>query len=485
MIKTLNFALGALFVGGLVSCGGGEPTDEPTGPGFLGEDVTALNSQYMELTAAGAANATYQWQQSAGEAATIIDGVDSSTLRFLTPANVSAGQSISFTVERVEGSTVTSDTIDVILSPCDAAQGDIFIDCVAPGFGALRSYEQENDNPEGYKDGVYFKGEGDRHLVWRLVETLDPEHQTVIEIDFGANDPLGEIETNAWFGVGAPDDLGPPSTNRVDLTAYAGGAISFDFRQLNGEGAQIDAGMECGWPCSSERKMALAQTEWQTMTIAIDDLVESGADISQLDMVFMFSEQWWAQGAHSFQLDNIRLSQTYQEPVIDEPAHPGMALSLNLLDETTNIMVGAGTAGLSLSADENGYTIDYTSEGGYTWFFSQFVTAENNIGFVDLTDYFHGELVLEYTVNSWGADTDGEFVINAWCGAGCGLFPNIPLPRADVGVRTEFRVTIAEMVKRGLDLSNVGRIFNFKLRNSTPEGISIIIHSVNIELQAE
>jgi len=306
----------------------------------------------------------------------------------------------------------------------------------------------------------------------------------VRHLEYGANDPLDEISANAWFGVGGPDDQNPVTTNVVDLSAYAGGAISFDYRQLGFSGTLIEAGMECGWPCTSEKKQTLTSHNWQTQTIGIDDLVTSGADITKLNVPFMVSTLWWSQGSGRYQIDNIRLSQTFEKPTVVEPPHPGTALKLNLLEGDDQQVVSAGTYGLTLESGAEGYTVNYTADGGYTWFNANFSNAENITQPKDLSDYYHGDLVVDYTVNSWGEDTEGEMILHASCGYGCGIFPNIGLTRAMANVRTEARLPITEFVAKGLDLTKVSSLFRFKLRNSLPEGISITIHEAYVEVPA-
>lgn len=449
---------------------------------LLGANISALNSQYVEIEAPETAGAIFQWSQVNGPAVTFIDA-QSATAKLLTPTEVATGERVTLKVERTEGSLVVSDTIDIILSQCSAGADDIFIDCVAPGFGALRSYEQVTDDA-GYRESVNYTSDPDRHINWYLVETGEPGHDTVIEINFGANDFLNEVNANGWFGIGAPNNGDTGLAQGMDLTQYQNGSISFDYRQIDGAFSIIESGMECGYPCTSERKPALTEYEWQTMTLSIADLVDSGADLSRLNVPFMFLPQWNYQPWSIFQIDNIRLSQIYTPPIIEEPVRPTGPLMLDLFDEGNNLEVSAGTYGVSLSQSSEGYTMDYTSEGGYTWFFSQF-TNGGSADFRDLSDYYHADLVLHYTVNSWGSDTEGSLIINAHCGAACGLFPSYVMPFTEANVPTVLRIPVAEFVARGLDLSRVHRLFQFKLRDTTTADISITLHELYLELPAQ
>jgi len=107
----------------------------------------------------------------------MVSGKDTDTLGLITPSVVQLGDRITFSVTRTEGSTVEKDSIDVVLSPCEAGADDIFVDCVAPGFGALRAYERL-DQDGTVEEGFHFKNSGDRHLVWRLVDTGEPGYDT-------------------------------------------------------------------------------------------------------------------------------------------------------------------------------------------------------------------------------------------------------------------------------------------------------------------
>ena len=453
---------------------------------YYAPEVTVLNSQYVEINILNVNVGNFQWRQTAGQAATIISGENSASLYLLTPSNVVNGEKLTFQIEHENAGTITTGAIDIIVNACDAGPDDMFIDCVAPSFGALRSYEAENDHPDGFVDGVYFNGYGDRHINWEMVDTGEPEHNTVIQIYYGANDPLNEINTNGWFGIGAPDDLGPPSAIRTDLSAYKDGSISFDVRQMDGEDGIIGLGLECGWPCTSEHKLITTTFEWQTVTIALADFIESGVDLTQLDVAFMFREPWWNQDAHTYQIDNIRLSKSYTRPIIDEPSRPASAPTIDLLAQGDNLKVGTGM-GIALTDPTGDLQADYDATGGYSWLYSEFIEKDelsdnSYLQFRDLSDYFHADLVINYTVNSWGFDTEGVFIVDAYCGPSCNLFPTIALPRTEEGAPSEFRIPVKEMVARGLQLDNVARIFQMKLRNSQPNGISITLHNVHLEL---
>ena len=482
-----KFALILLTATALIGCGSNSDrisSDTQTGNSvdYLAPDISALNSQYVEISILNVNTGTFQWQQTAGQKATIIDGENSASLRMLTPSNVVNGEQLTFHVEHSEAGTVTTGAINIKLNACDAGPDDLFIDCVAPTYGALRSYEAESDHPDGVVDGIHFNGNGYRHINWEMVDTGDPAHNTVIQVHFGANDPLNEINTNGWFGIGTPDDLGPPSVKRIDLSHYQDGAISFDVRQTDAEDGIISLGLECGWPCTSEQKIITTTYDWQTVTVALADFVESGVDLSQLDVAFMFREPWWAQDAHTYQIDNIRMSQSYSRPVINEPPRPDSAETINLLQASESLEIGKGM-GITLSNIDSGIQADFASNGGYSWLYTQFTDPSNNFSsFKNLSDYFHGEVVLNYSVNSWGEDTTGGFIVDADCGRACNLFPSIALPRIAAGTTTEVRIPIKEMVARGLVLENVSRIFQLKLFNSQPNGISITIHDLYLEL---
>lgn len=492
MIKLKNIGLFTALGLGLTACGGNGDRVSNTGAttssstaveaNLLGADISALNSQYIEIEASATSGASFTWSQVSGPAVTFLDD-ESNTAKLLTPAEVAIGERVTLRVERTEGSLVATDTIDIILSPCNAGADDIFVDCVAPGFGALRSYEQLHDE-SGFQESVNYSTDDGNHINWYLVETGETGHDTVIEIHFGANDPNNEVNANGWFGIGAPNNGNSDLVANMDLSQYANGSISFDYRHIDGAGTVVELGMECGYPCTSERKTMLTDFDWQTMTVSIAALAEAGADLTRLNVPFMFLSQWGSQRWNIFQIDNIRLSQTYIPPAIDEQARPAGPLFLDLLDESQNIEVGAGTYGVTLTQSPDGYTMDYSADGGFTWFFSQFMDGDR-ADFRDLSEFYHGELVIRYTVNSWGSDTEGSFVINSECGAACGLYPSYEMPFVEANVPTVLRIPVADLVARGLDLSKVFRIFQFRLRDNTTEGISMTLHEAYLELPAQ
>ncbi len=141
----------------------------------------------------------------------------------------------------------------------------------------------------------YFDNATSNHITWNLVDTGD-EHGTVIEAQFGSN--------------GANGVLFIQSAQPVNMSDYTGGSLVFDLKVL--DYAQTTAGMtfkiDCIYPCSTGDQSlgVVANGEWQTMTIAVADLVAQGLNLSSVNTGLVIYPTWGDQQGVKFQLDNIR-----------------------------------------------------------------------------------------------------------------------------------------------------------------------------------
>lgn len=504
MIKLKNIGLFTALGLGLAACGSNgdrvasvpdETTNETYTPpvldnsnaGFAGDDILAKNSQFVELPSRfSSANATFEWQQLSGPQAIIVAGANSDTLQLLTPSDVNNGEQITFELTVDDNGNIQQDQVTVHLSRCQNGQHVIFGDCVAPGYGAPSAYIQENI-PNAYRDGVHFDGQSDKHIMWNLVD-IGGSRGTVIEVHFGANDPMNSLEHNGWFGITSAYEQGDePLAAPMDLNSYAGGAIQFDIRQLDNSPAITGIGQECIWPCSGAHKFWQPTNDWQTVTVAIDDFVTSGINLATVNVPFMFREPWMNQDAHSFQLDNIRLLTDYTKPAVtlDEPPLPAVQPPEIDLLYNSDIGLSLNAVAMDYDIDRSAYLVDFSYGSGGRWLAAYFRSEpdQNSIRIPiprDLSDYFHGTLSLHFTVEDWQGDAHQRLLLTANCGTGCQTFPPFQSEQLPVGSEWLINIPVRDLVARGLDLSNVTELFSIKPQDGTSTRAAFYLRSATL-----
>lgn len=270
----------------------------------VGVNQTVYTSQVVTLTAA--ANAA--WRQVSGPEVEWLDQTGG-TARFISP-EVSAPTDLLFaaSVGNDEGE------VWVTVEPCTVSAEMVFEDCVAPSFGPWLAYE----SGDGAGEIFHREPSGDFHVQWRTSVTREGDPGEVIEVTWNANDPDNQRDARGWFGLAMS---GAAATEGADLRDYADGALSFDLRVLDaepGEGGEFIFKMECVYPCASA-EMPIPNGhisyEWQTHTFPISQLVSSGLDLSRVNHVFVIQPDWFEQDrVVTVEIDNIRLSKTYDRP---------------------------------------------------------------------------------------------------------------------------------------------------------------------------
>jgi hypothetical protein len=104
----------------------------------------------------------------------------------------------------------------------------------------------------------------------------------------------------------------------MDLSAWAGGTLQFDFQAVQ----ESTAGgndwvfkMDCEFPCGSGDQVlgtAFGTAEpavgvWESYSIAIDDLVTAGVELDHVDTPLVIFPSWGNQAGVVLRVDNIRL----------------------------------------------------------------------------------------------------------------------------------------------------------------------------------
>lgn len=277
-----------------------------------GPDITASNSQVVQLSAQTDASSAVRWSQTSGPTVSWIQ--QTGTQAALVTPDVSTIETLTLQAE----SNGITDTLNITVQPCSTNADMVFEECVSPGFGAWVSYES------GAATGPFFHqvGEGDYHVQWQAVDTGDADHQQVMEVTWNANDTDNTKAVRGWFGLAMPDLA---ATQGANLSDYADGELTFDMRMVYHEqpsnAAAFIVKMECIHPCSSG-EMPIANSasfDWQTHRYPISQLRASGLDITQVNHIFVIQPDWFNQEQNvTIQIDNIKLSRTVERPPISE-----------------------------------------------------------------------------------------------------------------------------------------------------------------------
>lgn len=255
------------------------------------------------------------WRQLGGPSVTLVStSATNGSVGFVAP-DVRQNAALQFEVTATAGGLTAQDTMSVAVQPCGATGDSVFGDCVAAGFGPWLAYESSARSGQL----LHYSGEGDYHVQWRAVDSGDNARGKVMEVRWNANDANHQEDAKGWFGLALPGNAG---TAGGDLSAYLDGAISFDMRVTYHEQPSAAAPfifkMECVHPCvSAEMPIRNGSTsfEWQTHTFTVRELVASGLNLNKVNHVFVIQPDWFNQEQNvTVQIDNIRLSKTYEPP---------------------------------------------------------------------------------------------------------------------------------------------------------------------------
>lgn len=182
------------------------------------------------------------------------------------------------------------------LGICQPKPGYIFSDCIDPGWYGISSWEiSYDDNIEN----MTMDPSADDLVQWKLEQSGDDEHGVVLDVQFSNHRANGRLRFHA-AGAG----------NFVDMSEYRSGLLEFDVRIIEWGIAEkkLVVRVMCGFPCGSDTLVVpLADThEWQRVQMPIQAFIDSGLDITRVDIGLALSPTWnRMQGMH-FQLDNIR-----------------------------------------------------------------------------------------------------------------------------------------------------------------------------------
>lgn len=135
----------------------------------------------------------------------------------------------------------------------------------------------------------------------------------IAEVDEAGRGKVVEFQWNTDEGVAFFQQTGA-----MDLSDWAGGTLEFDFRAVQESTAGGNSWVfkvDCGHPCGSGDQVlgsslgtqAPTLGQWQSYSVAIDDLVAAGLDLTNVDTPLVIFPGWGNQAGAILQVDNIRL----------------------------------------------------------------------------------------------------------------------------------------------------------------------------------
>jgi hypothetical protein len=367
---------------------------------------------------------------------------------------------------------------------CTADVCDLFKDQPISGRGVLADFEWKANGTGGY----HFQSASDAHVQWAFVYTQDPNHNTAIEVTFNANDPGDVVNDNGWFGIA----VGKTENATADLSAYANGAISFDMRVFkNGLIADnFDMKMECVYPCTSEEFWVpdgAVLGQWQTHTISIKRMIETGLDIKKVNNLFIIKPGWGGQrGQYVVHLDNIRLLKNYVAPSVTVPAKPLENKTLfyyqNGVSEGNRIYIANTLDGLGASFNEitdgSSTVIDLLTNidnmGLYLFVSGELYQRQN------LLDFYYGNVVFDLRVLNYAGNTNAlNFTVN--CGGRCRNVPSFTIGHPEAGSWFTYRIPVKTLVENGVDLTRVTERFMLTLVGTSQPGVHLQVNNIRWE----
>lgn len=278
------------------------------------------------------------------------DGADGvAWLQSSTPQNLSmyAGGELVFDVNVLDWGTNTSGIqVKVECSAGVCSSGDYFIgDSASLGTGVDNTIRINMDDlinnvgsnldlinvdvamvifpTWGDQQGVHFQVD---NAGFELPDVLTVYEENVTFWDIGVS---GDIDVEEIDEGGAHGNVVQFTWNTdtavaffqmepMNLSAWAGGTLEFDFQAVQASttgGNDWVFKMDCEYPCGSGDQVLGADLgtaaptigTWQTYSIAIDDLVVAGVELSHVDTPLVIFPSWGNQAGAVLKVDNIRL----------------------------------------------------------------------------------------------------------------------------------------------------------------------------------
>lgn len=136
------------------------------------------------------------------------------------------------------------------------------------------------------------------YITASMVDADDASRGKVLDIQYGPDGAYGLVFIQ--------------STSTKDMSAFAGGELSFDVRVLDyADAGSLNVRADCVHPCSSgDINIGMPGVgEWETVTLSVDLLTkDDGLDLTRVNTPFVVFPTWsyGAQNNVHLQVDNIR-----------------------------------------------------------------------------------------------------------------------------------------------------------------------------------
>ena len=307
----------------------------------------------------------------------------------------------------------------------------------------------------------YADGTSDNHINWALVDTGEEGHDTVVEVNFKADD----TSSGVFFFQ---------SAQSVDMSALDAGNLIFDIKvtdygtNTKGMAYKVD----CVYPCSTNDQVlgVVGDNVWETIIIPVSTLKVLGLDTTKVNAPLALLPVDGDQQGVTFQVDNVRWEKAGTEPGPD----PDPVAEEILYDDTlaTGLVFNSYNPDSAISFSEvseagRGTILEVTKTGANGNVYFEASTA------YDLTGRLSGdELVFDVNVTS----TDANVTLLVKFDSG---WPNVSdhsVTILTLGEWSEVRINIADMLTSGNSLaagtanaSEVNNIFVIE-----PQGIMTV-----------
>lgn len=267
----------------IAACGGGsEGGSSPSTPPV--SDTTAPT-----LTLTGGAAITHELGTVFTDPGwTVTDNVDSNLSVVVdgeVDADVAGEYTLTYTVADSAGNTAS-------------AERTVTVESATPAMVVFKTGATDSAWDEGigaYDAGISYAtcirdgGASCPNISWAL--SADSDRGNVLQISHSS----AGADTGLFFQASTP----------IDASAFAGGNILFDLQVISGD-SNFSIKVDCVYPCTSGAKSlgSHGATGWETVTVAVNDLVAGGLDLSKISTGLVI---WATQQTNTiFQLDNIR-----------------------------------------------------------------------------------------------------------------------------------------------------------------------------------
>ena len=295
--KVIAPLIATLFI--LTACGGGGGGGS-SAPAAAPAPQVPADTTAPVITLSGATEITLTEGESYIEAgATATDDVDGTVEVEISGSVGSAPGTYTLTYSAVDAAgNEASTSRTVIIEPAPEPEPEADTDPEPDTLTVFQAGVVGADWDLGlnaYDEGIDFalctndNGAGCPNISWEVVD--DADRGAVLQVTHSSAGRITGIFTK--------------TSTPLDLSTYAGGSLRFDARVISGD-PNLTMKIDCVFPCTSGDYDlgAVSTTDWQSISIPINNLVAQDLDLTQVDTGIVI----WATGFTDtvFLIDNVR-----------------------------------------------------------------------------------------------------------------------------------------------------------------------------------